>query len=415
MSSVRISPTYDSEADVVLFQGDCAELLPAIPDGSVSLVVTSPPYNLGKSYEKRVNLADYVIQQKRVIEQCVRVLSPKGSLCWQVGNYVENGEIVPLDIVLFPIFSALHLSLRNRIVWHFEHGLHTSKRFSGRYEVILWFTKGDGYTFNLDSVRVPQKYPQKKYFKGPRVGEMSGNPLGKNPGDLWIIPNVKSNHVEKTIHPCQFPVELVERLVLALTNQDDWVLDPYMGVGSTAIAALMHRRSVMGAEIVPEYVSMAQERIGLGEQGHLRIRPMERSVYDPQAPERSVPPRTCAVRATTQSELALSEQQRTYDFRRGWGTKIVYEYSHLGGTEILMVRYPDHLKEITEVIAGVKPTRSKISREKTNGRQRTLLTTGYEYASLRKALRPGVIRRSGIPTRLHSPAVRWIFGCVQAD
>jgi adenine-specific DNA-methyltransferase len=140
-----------------------------------------------------------------------------------------------VDIVLYPVFASLGLHLRNRIVWHFGHGLHASKRFSGRYEVILWFTKGNEYTFNLDAVRVPQKYPDKKYFKGPKKGELSGNPLGKNPSDIWEIPNVKANHVEKTIHPCQFPVELIERLVLAMTDEGDWALDPFIGVGTTAL------------------------------------------------------------------------------------------------------------------------------------------------------------------------------------
>lgn len=91
--------------------------------------------------------------------------------------------------------------------------------------------------------------------------------MGKNPGDVWIIPNVKANHVEKTIHPCQFPVELIERLVLALTNKGDWVLDPYIGVGTTAIAALIHERRAIGAEILPEYVEIARKRIQLV--GHL--------------------------------------------------------------------------------------------------------------------------------------------------
>lgn len=102
-----------------------------------------------------------------MIGECVRTLHDSGSICWQVGNYVNNGEIIPLDIALYPIFAGLGLHLRNRSVWHFEHGLHASKRFSGRYEVILWFTKSDRYTFNLDDVRVPQKYPNKKHFKGP--------------------------------------------------------------------------------------------------------------------------------------------------------------------------------------------------------------------------------------------------------
>lgn len=289
--SLRISPAFDRTSDVVLFEGDCRDLLRDIPSGFVGLVVTSPPYNLGKPYEQRLHLSEYLAQQTEVIEQCVRVLHPRGSLCWQVGNYVHNGEITPLDIALYPVFQSLGLRLRNRIVWHFGHGLHTVKRFSGRYEVVLWFTKTDDYVFNLDAVRVPQQYPAKKHFKGPRRGEYSGHPLGKNPGDLWIIPNVKANHVEKTIHPCQFPVELVERLVLALTNEGDWVLDPFMGVGTTAVASLVHGRRAMGAEVVSEYVRIARDRIRLGEEGGLRIRPMERAVYDPERPGPSMPPR----------------------------------------------------------------------------------------------------------------------------
>ncbi len=290
METVKIATQFDPTADLVLYQGDCLALLPQIPDRFVKLVVTSPPYNLGKPYETRLDMDEYVAQQRKVITECARVLDERGSICWQVGNYVADGEIMPLDIVLYPVFAELGLHLRNRIVWHFGHGLHASKRFSGRYEVILWFTKGHDYTFNLDAVRVPQKYPGKKHFKGPKRGELSGNPLGKNPSDVWEIPNVKANHVEKTIHPCQFPVELIERLVLALTDPGDWVLDPFMGVGTTAIAALMHERKAIGAEIMPEYVRIARERIALAERGALRVRPMARSVYDPDMPGANIPP-----------------------------------------------------------------------------------------------------------------------------
>ncbi|MBI4330634.1 MAG: site-specific DNA-methyltransferase [Chloroflexi bacterium] len=289
---MRIAAAFDSEAELVFFEGECLDLLRQLPDGLVKLVVTSPPYNLGKPYENRLALDEYVDQQRRVIEQCVRVLGEGGSICWQVGNYVGNGEIVPLDVVLYPLFAELGLQLRNRIVWAFGHGLHASRRFSGRYEVVLWFTKGSVYTFNLDAVRVPQKYPGKKYFKGLRKGELSCNPLGKNPGDIWEIPNVKANHVEKTVHPCQFPVELVERLVLAMTREGDWVLDPFMGVASPAIAALMHHRKAIGAEIKPEYVETARQRIAAAVEGELRIRPMSRAVYDPGEPGANVPPQT---------------------------------------------------------------------------------------------------------------------------
>jgi len=311
MDKVIITSQFDHTADFVLYEGDCLDLLPRIPAESVKLVVTSPPYNLGKTYERRLALDDYLAQQRRVIEECVRVLEDQGSICWQVGNYVDNSEIIPLDIVLYPIFASLGLHLRNRIVWHFGHGLHASKRFSGRYEVILWFTKSDNYTFNLDAVRVPQKYPKKKYFKGPKKGRLSGNPLGKNPSDIWEIPNVKANHVEKTSHPCQFPVELVERLVLSMTDEGDWVLDPFIGVGTTAIAALMHHRKAIGAEVMPEYVAIAKERIRLAEKGALRIRPMERSVYDPDAPKTSVPPKFVHL-GTDPVQAQLFEQDAQY-------------------------------------------------------------------------------------------------------
>lgn len=291
MAEMCISRSFDPKAVLVLFEGDCLSLLPTIPDGTAKLVVTSPPYNLGKEYERRISLDTYLAQQYLVIEECVRVLHPQGSICWQVGNYVDNGEIIPLDVKLFPLFEAFGLRMRNRIVWQFGHGLHASRRFSGRYEVIMWFTKGQEYTFNLDPLREPQKYPQKKHFKGPRKGQLSGNPRGKNPSDVWIIPNVKANHIEKTEHPCQFPVELIERLVLSMTDPGDWVLDPFIGTGTTAIASLMHGRRAIGAEILPKYVEIARERIRLAENGRLRVRPMGRPVYDPEAPYRSEPPR----------------------------------------------------------------------------------------------------------------------------
>jgi adenine-specific DNA-methyltransferase len=280
----KIASTFQPDARAVVYQGDCMELLTTIPKDTIQLIVTSPPYNIGKSYERRSTLDVYLQTQRRVIAECVRVLKPHGSICWQVGNYVDKngvGSIVPLDIAIFQIFSELGLKLRNRIIWHFEHGLHCSNRFSGRYETILWFTKTDDYVFNLDPVRVPQKYPGKKYFKGPKAGQYSCNPLGKNPGDLWSIPNVKSNHVEKTQHPCQFPMELIERLILSMTNQNDWVLDPFSGVGTTMAAAILHGRRGAGAELVEGYNLVARTRIRAAFDGNLKRRPMNTPIFDP--------------------------------------------------------------------------------------------------------------------------------------
>jgi adenine-specific DNA-methyltransferase len=277
----QISPEFDRSAAASLFHGDRLRLLEQIPSGAAGLVVTSPPYNIGKRYEKRSTLDEYLGGQRATLREAVRVLAPNGSLCWQVGNHVADGEVFPLDMLLYPICKELGLRLRNRIVWHFEHGLHCSRRLSGRYETIIWFTKSDDYIFNVDPIRVPQKYPGKKAFKGPRKGEYTCNPAGKNPGDVWIIPNVKHNHVEKTDHPCQFPIELVERLVLSLTNERDLVVDPYMGAGTAACAAVIHCRRAAGADVCLPYVTIARERVAAALEGRLLRRPMRRPVYVP--------------------------------------------------------------------------------------------------------------------------------------
>ena len=286
--NINIAKNFSLTERIVVHSGDCLDLLKTIPDGALQLIITSPPYNIGKEYEKKLHLRQYLDQQAEVIAECVRALSKRGSICWQVGNYVDGKAIVPLDAVLYPIFSDFGLQMRNRIIWHFEHGLHCSKRFSGRYETIIWFTKTDDYVFNLDPIRVPQKYPGKKYFKGPKSGQYSCNPLGKNPGDVWSIPNVKSNHVEKTIHPCQFPVELIERLVLAMSNQDDWIFDPFLGTGTSIIAAIRHKRRGAGAEIVQKYLALAHDRIKQEISGTLKTRPMNKPIYDPEADQNSL-------------------------------------------------------------------------------------------------------------------------------
>lgn len=295
----RISDKYEPTADVVYYHGDTRDFIKTIPDGSVNLVVTSPPYNIGKVYEKKISLEDYIRQQDEIISSIIPKVRDTGSICWQVGNYVENSHIVPLDLELYPIFKRFNLRLRNRIVWTFGHGLHASNRFSGRYEVILWFTKSDKYTFNLDPVRIPQMYPNKKHHKGPKRGQLSGNPKGKNPSDVWKfeaeeskyvpedndvweIPNVKFNHVEKTSHPAQFPVELVQRLIRALTNPGEVIFDPFMGVGSTAVAAVKDHRKALGAEIVRAYVDIGIERIRKAANDDLPIREIGTPVYTPR-------------------------------------------------------------------------------------------------------------------------------------
>jgi adenine-specific DNA-methyltransferase len=156
---------------------------------------------------------------------------------------------------------------------------------SGRHETVLWFTKGDNYHFDLDSIRVPQKYPGKKHYKGEKKGRPSGNPLGKNPGDVWDIPNVKGGHVEKTGHPCQFPVALAQKFVRALCPAGGLVIDPYLGSGSSAIAALVEGRRFSGCDLDARYVRIALARIDDLKWGRLKIRPIDQPIYIPSGNE----------------------------------------------------------------------------------------------------------------------------------
>lgn len=283
------------------FKFECQDALTFcknIPNDSVKLIITSPPYNIGKAYETKVSIDKYIANMEPMLSEFARIISEDGSICWQTGNYVDDGEIYPLDIYFYPMFKSMGLHLRNRIIWHFGHGLHCSKRFSGRYETILWFTKSNDYTFNLDDVRIPAKYPGKRYYKGDKKGQISGNPKGKNPEDvweltlerlyddwetqIWDIPNVKANHPEKVDHPCQFPIELVERCVLALTNKEDIVYDPFAGVGSTLIGALKNGRRAYGTEWEQKYVDIGLERIKKLQVGELITRPIYQKIYKPK-------------------------------------------------------------------------------------------------------------------------------------
>ena len=294
----QVQDSFQPEQSFAMLNADALEACRHLPHNFFSLIFTSPPYNIGKQYEQQTTLAQCLEAQTQIIQQLAPLLTPTGSLCWQVGNYVEDGEVFPLDVYFYPIFKSLGMKLRNRVAWHFDHGLHASHRFSGRYETLLWFTRTDTYTFNLDAVRVPSKYPGKLHFKGDKKGLPSGNPLGKNPSDfweflaeewetgIWEIPNVKSNHCEKTIHPCQFPVELAERCVLAFTDPGDWILDPFAGVGSTLVAAARHGRRAVGIDRDAEYCRIAKQRLADCHAGNLKVRPLGKPVHKPTGREK---------------------------------------------------------------------------------------------------------------------------------
>lgn len=284
-----------------ILYGDSLDELDKLNDKSIQLIVTSPPYNIGKEYEtdRKMSLPEYLEWLDPIIEKLCSKLKDGGSLCWQVGNHVSKGEVYPLDCFFYGMLTKHGLRLRNRVIWRFNFGLHASSRLSGRYETLLWFTKGDDYKFNLDPIRVPQLYPGKRHSrkKGDKAGHPSGNPIGKNPSDywefsgedafienpIWDIPNVKANHPEKTLHPCQFPIELVERCILAFSDEGDVVLDPFVGVGTTLIAATKHKRSSIGIDKDERYVSLAEERVALFNREKLPMRKSGKKVERPKA------------------------------------------------------------------------------------------------------------------------------------
>jgi len=293
----KLKPNSE-QAELIL--GDCNDVLDTLNDRSVQLVVSSPPYNIGKEYEtdRRMSLNEYLSWLDPIVGKLCAKVAETGSICWQVGSYVSKGQVFPLDYYCFPLFEKQGFQLRNRIIWRYNFGLHATKRLSGRYETLLWLTKSSKYKFNLDPIRIPQLYPGKRHSskRGEKAGKPSGNPLGKNPTDywefsgedaflcdpVWDIPNVKSNHPEKTLHPCQFPIELAERCVLAFSDELDNVLDPFMGVGTTVIAALKHNRFGVGVEQDPKYLKLAEERVSAFIDGKLLVR---RSGQKPRRPK----------------------------------------------------------------------------------------------------------------------------------
>lgn len=299
-----IAHTHTATAEGQIVHGDSHKVLDGIKNNSIQLVVTSPPYNIGKEYERdeRKTLDEYISWLEPIVKKLCDKISDDGSICWQVGNYVKDGEVFPLDYYFYNIFVKQGFQLRNRIIWHFNFGLHAEQRFSGRYETLLWFSKTSTYKFNLDPVRVPQLYPGKRHSasKGERAGKPSGNRLGKNPSDFWVfsserafqedllweLPNVKANHPEKTPHPCQFPTELAERCVLAFTDQGDTVLDPFVGAGTSVIAAIKHKRLAIGIDRSEEYVQLSRERIRAFHDGELRLRASGMPVRRPQNGEK---------------------------------------------------------------------------------------------------------------------------------
>lgn len=285
-SATRAAQSSQQGGEFTTFRGDTSTLIRNLPDSCVDLTLTSPPYCIGKEYEESTTVEEFIQSHETILPEIVRVTKDGGSICWQVGYHVTGQSVFPLDYAIFSILQRVDkIVLRNRIIWTYGFGLHNSRRFSGRHEVVLWFTKGSKYYFDLDAVRAPQKYPGKRHYKGPRKGQFSGNPKGKNPGDVWEIPNVRACHVEKLEHPCQFPVGLADRIVRALCPIDGIVFDPYMGTASTGVAAVINSRRFLGSELNGRYYEIASERLRAAIKGEVAYRPADRPIYVPNGSE----------------------------------------------------------------------------------------------------------------------------------
>lgn len=251
-----------------IFKGDSKDLLQRVEPGSVRLVFTSPPYNVGKEYEKRTDLHTYSSSMLSIIRLIPPLLKSDGYVCWQVGNHVSSGVITPLDMIFDELFAEVGLYLRRRLVWRVPHGLHSNRSFSGRYETVS--------VYSFPGKTLHEKFPLRHEWDSC----------------LMDIPNVKSAHIERSLHPCQFPVEMVDRFVIGLTDEGDTVLDPFAGVGTTVISAVKNSRIGLGFEMVEKYVEHARCRLKKLEDGSLKMRCMytEKTVSN-TSDKRSIRPR----------------------------------------------------------------------------------------------------------------------------
>lgn len=236
---------------------DCFDLFASIPKKSANLILTSPPYGVGKEYEEKGSNLHFL---EKVIKELARIVRDDGVVCWQVGTYImEDGSLLPLDLVTDPIFREYGFRLQTRIIWNFEHGQHAKTRLSGRYETVMVYVKSKNHYFNLDAIRVPNKQRDKRNKKG----NLSSNPRGKNPGDVGRITNVKNAHPEKVPggHPCQMPLRLALKLIRAYSPHGGVVIDPFGGLATTYISSSILGRIPVSSERVSKYYKLASPRI----------------------------------------------------------------------------------------------------------------------------------------------------------
>ena len=242
-----------------IYNEDCLKGMSKIPNESIDLIVTSPPYNAGKKYENKLSVQEYKDFAKQWTEQTIRILKPNGSLWINLG-YMKMGENETLPLT-YLYYDVINIPLIQEIVWHYEGGMSYKKRFTHRTERWQWYSKNpNNVVFNLDDIRD---------MSLNKTQDKRNNPLGKNPTDYWYFDRVVSGTgkvIDKTNHPCQFPIEMINRIIKACSSLGNIVLDPFIGSGTTAISCKQLDRNYIGFEWCPTiphdyYYQTAKERI----------------------------------------------------------------------------------------------------------------------------------------------------------
>lgn len=257
----QLGEPYFQADRCLIYHRDCLEGLALLPDQSIHLTLTSPPYNIGKEYEKSLPLDKYLDWCEQWIAEIYRIADPSGSFWLNLGylSIRDRAKAIPIPYLLW---NRVPFYLIQEIIWHYGAGVAGSKFFSPRNEKFLWYVKNpENYTFNLDEVRDPNvKYPNQK-----KNGKIKVNLKGKNPTDVWDFPKVTSGKnrasKERTSHPAQFPVAVIERIIKASSNPNEIILDPFMGSGTTGLVALDLGRPVIGFEVREDYCEIAANRI----------------------------------------------------------------------------------------------------------------------------------------------------------
>lgn len=253
---------------------DVLDFLDGLPTNSVQFHLTSFPYNLGKPYgdsptADNMRFTFYLGWTLQIISEISRTLAPGATLCLNLGSTRDwQDRLMPLDIILFDFIRQAGLTFQSRIIWVLPHGLTPKRRLAERHETILVFSKGEQQTFNPNAVRVPQKEPGKRAYKGPNKGRLSGHPFGAFPSNVWHIPHVGHNskdlqylkHLKSPAkHPAPFPIALARRAILLYSMPGDLVCDVFSGSGTANLAAIETGRAFVGSDLF--YTSTRQARL----------------------------------------------------------------------------------------------------------------------------------------------------------